>query len=165
MIHTCACGCGGRLAGMRAGAVYASPACRMRARRARNPNTERVKSRARQVVLAAIARGELSRPSNCERCGAASDPRLRKPDIEAHHHDYSKPLEVEWLCVRCHATQHAEDRHRRRASRNGRGVRVYLTFEEIVHLEEARKRMELPYTPAGDKLDAKLADAAARCRL
>jgi hypothetical protein len=159
----CACGCGASLAGMRSDAIYHSEACEKRARRARNPDTERVKSRARQAVLAAIARGELSRPSNCERCGAASNPLLRKPDIEAHHHDYSKPLEVEWLCVRCHATQHAEDRRRRRASRDGRGARVYLTFREIVHLEQARMRMELPQTPAGRNLDAKLARAAERC--
>lgn len=39
-------------------------------------------------------------PQPCERCGATED-------IHAHHADYSKPLEVEWLCRRCHKQEHA----------------------------------------------------------
>ena len=35
----------------------------------------------------------------CNRCG--SDTR-----VHAHHHDYSKPLEIEWLCVSCHRKHH-----------------------------------------------------------
>jgi hypothetical protein len=26
--------------------------------------------------------------------------------LEAHHTDYSRPLEVEWLCVSCHRNHH-----------------------------------------------------------
>ena len=36
----------------------------------------------------------------CERCGADKN-------VEAHHEDYSKPLEVNWLCVTCHGHKHA----------------------------------------------------------
>lgn len=34
----------------------------------------------------------------CQRCG--------KDNAEKHHEDYEKPLEVVWLCRRCHAHVH-----------------------------------------------------------
>jgi len=88
----CACNCGASLAGMRSNAVYASPACRMRARRAADANKTRT----------------------------------------------------------------------RRRTRDGRGARVYLTFGEIVHLEQVRGRAELPKTPAAERLLAKFAHAHER---
>lgn len=51
---------------------------------------------ARQAVLIALRSGRLVRQS-CK-CG--------KTITEAHHPDYSKPLEVEWLCGRCHRIEH-----------------------------------------------------------
>jgi hypothetical protein len=44
---------------------------------------------ARQAVYAAIKSGKLTRRP-CRLCG--------EPQTEAHHEDYSKPLEVDWLC-------------------------------------------------------------------
>ena len=38
------------------------------------------------------------KPEPCEGCG---DPKAQK-----HHDDYSKPLEVRWLCVNCHILLH-----------------------------------------------------------
>lgn len=35
----------------------------------------------------------------CEFCG--------RTDVHAHHRDYSKPLEVVWLCPKCHHRLHA----------------------------------------------------------
>lgn len=26
--------------------------------------------------------------------------------LHGHHHDYAKPLEIEWLCVACHVAEH-----------------------------------------------------------
>lgn len=43
-----------------------------------------------QEVQTAIRNGTLIRPNRCEIC-----PEVK---IEAHHSDYSKPLEVRWLC-------------------------------------------------------------------
>lgn len=43
----------------------------------------------------AIREGVLVRPSICSACGVEC-----KPD--GHHHDYSKPLDVIWLCRPCH---------------------------------------------------------------
>lgn len=53
-------------------------------------------ARARAAVRRAIDRGDLARPSTCPKCGAGD----RR--IEAHHSDYTQPLEVEWLCSKCH---------------------------------------------------------------
>lgn len=58
---------------------------RQRTERRRNPE----KVRARDAVANAIRRGKLSRLP-CEVCGEVKS--------EAHHGDYSKPLEVRWLC-------------------------------------------------------------------
>ena len=52
-----------------------------------------------RVVDAALKSGDLIRPSFCSACGC-SDAEHR---IEAHHYDYSKPLDVIWLCTPCHA--------------------------------------------------------------
>lgn len=53
------------------------------------------KHRARELVRLAIARGDLIRSEFCESCGNAGC-------IDSHHEDYSYPLEVRWLCRRCH---------------------------------------------------------------
>ena len=58
-------------------------------------NRERVNARA--IVNNAIYRGYLNKPSVCENCNKSSS------RIEGHHTDYSKPLEVQWLCSGCHA--------------------------------------------------------------
>lgn len=60
-------------------------------RRARKRSPE--KDNARKAVRAALLSGDLKRMP-CELCG---DPRS-----QAHHADYSRPLDVEWLCFRCH---------------------------------------------------------------
>lgn len=67
-----------------------------KARRKRHP--ERWKARA--LVSYAIKIGQLNR-GHCKICGSAEN-------IEAHHEDYFKPLEVTWLCRNCHKAHHKE---------------------------------------------------------
>ncbi len=55
-----------------------------------------VKAAARRAVNHAVARGTLT-PGLCEVCGK---------NAEAHHDDYSAPLEVRWLCRPHHAQLH-----------------------------------------------------------
>src|SRR5580698_1884754 len=59
----------------------------------------REKHVANNIVWRYIGYGKLVRPSSCQRCGRISA-------IHAHHHDYSKPLDVEWLCIYCHELIH-----------------------------------------------------------
>ena len=54
--------------------------------------------RAKAIVGYAVRRGILERKP-CERCG--------NQKAEAHHPDYSKPLDVIWLCHKCHCKEHA----------------------------------------------------------
>ena len=55
--------------------------------------------RAATLVKKALRTGELTRLP-CEQCGA--------PNAQAHHQDYSKPLDVVWLCPSCHQLRHYE---------------------------------------------------------
>lgn len=54
---------------------------------------------ARGAVSNAIRAGRLIRQP-CERCGV--------PEAQAHHDDYSKPLDVRWLCQEHHNDVHRE---------------------------------------------------------
>ncbi len=53
-----------------------------------------------RVFNNAKARGDIV-PQGCEKCDT------HKP-IYGHHEDYSKPLEVRWLCMLHHKERHAE---------------------------------------------------------
>lgn len=55
--------------------------------------------RARVMVYDHIKSGKLKKPKNCSVC-------FKYNKIEAHHKDYSKPLDVTWLCKKCHVAEH-----------------------------------------------------------
>lgn len=78
---------------------------RAKARRYATRHAEKVQ--ARTVLNHAMRKGEITRPDVCDRCGGhglvCADGRSA---IQAHHADYSKPLDVEWLCVNCHTAEH-----------------------------------------------------------
>lgn len=64
-------------------------------------------SRAGSLVAHAIATGRLQRPDQCSECDAVTE---RNHPINGHHDDYTKPLEVRWLCPQCHTGLHAQQR-------------------------------------------------------
>jgi hypothetical protein len=53
------------------------------------------------AVSRAVASGTLIVPDHCAVCLVQCKP-------QAHHDDYSKPLDVMWLCPVCHAARHVE---------------------------------------------------------
>lgn len=57
------------------------------------------KNKARNKVRRAIKSGKLIRLP-CVKCGELKS--------QAHHHDYSKPLDVIWLCFKCHRLEHGQ---------------------------------------------------------
>ena len=54
---------------------------------------------AHKAVESAIERGDMTRQP-CRVCG--------NPKTDAHHDDYTKPLEVDWLCRLHHIARHKE---------------------------------------------------------
>lgn len=62
---------------------------------------DRQKERVRRMAREAIKVGTLVRQP-CERCGSST--------VQAHHDDYSKPLDVRWLCRKDHMALHREER-------------------------------------------------------
>lgn len=57
-------------------------------------------------VHRALKEGRLVRPDKCETCGEAKMYKDGRPGIHAHHPDYNKPLDVMWLCRKCHFQWH-----------------------------------------------------------
>lgn len=51
----------------------------------------------------AVRKGTLVKPEACTECG------ITDVRIHGHHEDYSKPLEVDWLCPACHGLRHRKD--------------------------------------------------------
>jgi len=60
---------------------------------------DREKLKARAITAYAIRTGKLVRQP-CVKCN--------NPKSQAHHHDYSRPLDVEWLCFKCHRLEHGQ---------------------------------------------------------
>lgn len=58
------------------------------------------KLRAKWTVRYAVKTGKL-KPQPCVRCG--------KKKTETHHDDYTKPLDVVWMCRVCHRKEHRVD--------------------------------------------------------
>lgn len=64
------------------------------------PIDERIKSIARSSANVAQKRGKIE-VGSCRQCGGNK--------AQKHHNDYGKPLEVIWLCRRCHIMLHKRE--------------------------------------------------------
>ncbi len=64
---------------------------------------------AHRRVAEAIKDGTLKRPDCCDRCD------IETWLIEAHHPSYDRPLQVQWLCRKCHRHADKRDKAKRAA--------------------------------------------------
>jgi len=64
--------------------------------RARKPNVYAAQS----AVSSGLRDGKITKPVLCQYCGTYDK-------LHGHHRDYSRPLDVQWLCVPCHKQWHA----------------------------------------------------------
>ena len=69
----------------------------VRNKRYRQEHPER--EAAYRAVRRALRAGRLAKPPKCQGCGC-------RTELHAHHEDYEQPLNVVWLCARCHAEHH-----------------------------------------------------------
>lgn len=53
----------------------------------------------------AVANGAIIKPDVCGRCKKETESIY----LHGHHHDYSRPLDVEWICVWCHVEEHKRE--------------------------------------------------------
>jgi hypothetical protein len=67
--------------------------------RYRSDNPDKYK--AQTAVGNAVRDGRLAKASCCQSCGSGGH-------LHGHHDDYSKPLDVVWLCPACHKQRHKE---------------------------------------------------------
>lgn len=79
---------------------------RVEAQRQRHRKRHPDKARARWILNSRVAEGRIKKPDRCEEC----DELVEVQKLHGHHHDYSKPTEVRWLCPACHAVEHYEPR-------------------------------------------------------
>ena len=62
---------------------------------------ENPEKRAAHIAVGnAVRDGRLFKPDSCDDCEMPGR-------LHGHHEDYSKPLDVDWLCPTCHRKRHA----------------------------------------------------------
>jgi hypothetical protein len=64
-----------------------------------SPKERQVRKKAREILHHAVRDGKVFGPLPCAIC-------QNTHDIQAHHKDYSKPLDVVWLCFKHHRAIH-----------------------------------------------------------
>ena len=57
------------------------------------------KTRTHDKVKYATKKSNIVKPKHCEHCNIETS-------LHGHHPDYTKPLEVIWLCPACHSAEH-----------------------------------------------------------
>jgi hypothetical protein len=72
-----------------------------RIRHANNPR-DPIKQKAQGILIHAVEKHKIFKPSECQICGKSTPRNI----LHGHHSDYTKPLDVMWLCPVCHGQFH-----------------------------------------------------------
>ena len=57
--------------------------------------------KAHNALNNAVRDGKVIKPTHCSTCN-------KEKKLHGHHDDYSKPLDVEWMCAICHRAFHRD---------------------------------------------------------
>lgn len=93
---------------------------------------------ANKALDQALIAGKIQRPDHCSICGCSSD----EHRIEAHHEDYSKPLDVVWCCTPCHRALDMRRREREGKSPTGRMRETVMLDLDGKEIRRFRSRKE-----------------------
>lgn len=95
-----------------------------------------------------VDKQNILRPNNCSIC-KSSDYR-----IEAHHFDYSKPLDVLWVCQKCHLVLHQRINEESKVSTDAERLNELASNKEDAKVcsteETCRGKVEEPFPPSND---------------
>lgn len=69
------------------------------AKAGRDKAFDRQRWKASKAARRALKRGDIVMPPKCEKCH-------RKPPVDLHHSNYSRPLDVHFYCRSCHGKIH-----------------------------------------------------------
>ena len=67
------------------------------------------RKKARRIVMLANNKGEIKKPEYCQLCS-------QKGKMVGHHKDYEQPLELLWVCPKCHYHLHGQVYHKQSES-------------------------------------------------
>lgn len=116
--------------------INSKPNNALKSRRSMERNPEKVQ--ARQKCRKAVKAGKLTRLP-CEGCGTTQN-------VHGHHEDYSKPLDVRWLCMGCHYILHHGTPHPSTLSRHAEYAFFVVTPSAPWNSRESRKLLGKPAT-------------------
>lgn len=111
-------------------------------------DSERIKYRQQSRMVAARARrtGRLV-PLPCELCGAKK--------VHGHHEDYTRPLEVRWLCQPCHSSLHPKVKKLKIARRTMPRLRAPKHASWMTHSQRRERRDAIvQLAKNGESIDA-----------
>lgn len=96
---------------------------------------------ARVELRRALRSGKVVRPATCEHCGITPAPmKDGRSAIQGHHHDYAKPLDVQWLCYSCHRAVTPVSRISHKGIRGSQNSQAKLTEAKVLEIRARYSR-------------------------